>query len=63
MGIRKIVKLYCDDCGKEYSEDSDEARCLREYSRDFGWKRKRVENGSLWDLCPLCYREHIAGRV
>jgi len=58
MTVHVIYKLYCTSCGKEYNEASDEsADQVRGWAFGDDWKYIRVENGSMWDFCPRCYKE------
>lgn len=55
--IRKKYSLYCTNCGKEHREIHDsEEDVLKYYPTKDGWVREKVENGSEWDFCPICYK-------
>ena len=43
----KIVLFVCDEC-------NEEARILSPHRYPPGWRRLRVNETELWDLCPPC---------
>jgi hypothetical protein len=59
MCVMPLVFLVCTRCRDAfrisgYVEYADSAREILAIARSQGWVRRKVENGSMWDLCPRC---------
>lgn len=53
--IRHIYTVTCDACNKcESSFPGSTEHEARMIAVDCGWTRRRMQNGSAWDLCPEC---------
>lgn len=60
MCVRKLHYLVCTRCNNQFHSASGDhygetAREIRDRAKSEKWVRCRVENGSMWDLCPHCY--------
>jgi len=59
MSVHTQYYVACDNCnrqlvrkdGDHYGETSEEAM---EIAENTGWVYERVQNGSMWHICPMC---------
>ena len=64
MTFFKLWGLSCTSCGREFNFGHeryfDSAKSLAEAVDDSEWTiNYKVQNGSLWDFCPICFRVHM----
>lgn len=65
MSVRPTWTVFCNAqiprsrCDYWAGEEDTKKEALAE-ARRRGWKRKRVQNGTMWDFCPACAKEYEA---
>ena len=52
-------RLTCDNCNKIDCDGFDDEKALLDHAESIGWKFIKVPNGSIWDYCPDCARQHL----
>lgn len=54
MSANPCWSIYCDSCRVQSEDSEDTEGQAREDAEARGWQYVRVQNGSMWDLCPEC---------
>jgi len=48
-------RITCDNCNRrEHSQGDESEQEAKTEARAKGWEFRKVQNGSIWDLCPEC---------
>ncbi len=59
MSLFKHYYLVCTQCSNQFvlpdgDHYGESGREIREFARIAGWVYIKVENGTMWDVCPGC---------
>lgn len=65
MCIRWHCYLACTRCNNQFYSETENrfittetARELLDIAKSEGWRRAKVQNGTMWDFCPRCWARH-----
>ena len=62
MTISAIYSVFCQGSRRgacsHWAGEADTKREALSQAKNEGFKRVRVENGSMWDFCPACYNRY-----
>ena len=53
--VHQIFRITCDRCNKrEFNQGDESEDDVYAHAQMHGWTFQKVQNGSIWDICPEC---------